>query len=61
VRVGVGRPPPEWDPADWVLSNFDAEERAKLPAVLELGAEACQTIVERGMSAAMNKYNRRAG
>jgi PTH1 family peptidyl-tRNA hydrolase len=59
VRVGIGRPPPQWDPADWVLSNFDVEEREKLPAVLNQVAEACQTIVERGMSAAMNQYNRR--
>jgi len=59
VRVGVGRPPPRWDPADWVLSDFDAGEREKLPSVIGLAADACQAIVERGMSAAMNQYNRR--
>ncbi len=59
VRVGVGRPPASWDAADWVLSNFDAQEREQLPAVVELAADACQAIVERGMSAAMNQYNRR--
>ena len=59
VRVGVGRPPPRWDPADWVLSDFDASEREELPSVVQEAADACQMVVERGMSAAMNQYNRR--
>jgi PTH1 family peptidyl-tRNA hydrolase len=59
VRFGVGRPPPRWDPADWVLSDFDPDERKKLPPLLQQAADACQMLVERGMSAAMNQYNRR--
>jgi PTH1 family peptidyl-tRNA hydrolase len=59
IRVGVGRPPARWDPADWVLSDFDAAEREKLPSVVQQAADACQMMVERGMSAAMNQYNRR--
>ena len=59
VRVGVGRPPPRWDAADWVLSDFDAGEREALPSVVQMAADACQMMVERGMSAAMNQYNRR--
>jgi PTH1 family peptidyl-tRNA hydrolase len=59
VRVGVGRPPARWDAADWVLSDFDAAETEKLAAVVQAAADACQMVVERGMSAAMNQYNRR--
>jgi PTH1 family peptidyl-tRNA hydrolase len=59
VRVGVGRPPPRWDPADWVLSDFDSAQHEALPGVVQAAADACQMMVERGMNAAMNQYNRR--
>jgi PTH1 family peptidyl-tRNA hydrolase len=59
LRVGVGRPPARWDPAAWVLSDFEAAETENLSGVVQAAADACQMVVERGMSAAMNQYNRR--
>jgi PTH1 family peptidyl-tRNA hydrolase len=37
VRVGIGRPGAEFrgQVVDWVLSNFDAQERAELPEAVE--------------------------
>jgi PTH1 family peptidyl-tRNA hydrolase len=60
VRVGVGRPPAQWDPADWVLSNFTSEEEAKLEGksgILSLAAQAALTALELGPQKAMNQFN----
>lgn len=48
VRVGIGRPPPQWDPADYVLGKFAKDQRADLDGVLERAVEAVEEIVTRG-------------
>jgi PTH1 family peptidyl-tRNA hydrolase len=58
VRGGVGRPPPQWDPADWVLSNFAREDEEQLARALKEASSAVATILRQGMSRAMNRYNR---
>jgi len=59
VRFGIGRPPPAWEGADWVLADFSQEERQALPNLLEEAASATRAIVEDGLVAAMNRFNRR--
>lgn len=59
VRVGVGRPPPRWDPADYVLSRFEAEERRTVDEVVEAASDAVEMIVTRGVSRAMERFNRK--
>jgi peptidyl-tRNA hydrolase, PTH1 family len=59
VRVGVGRPPPGMDPADYVLGRFKKGEEKDLAGCLEWAAEAARMVVELGPVKAMNLFNRR--
>ena len=59
VRVGIDRPPPNWKGADYVLANFTGAEQKELPALIDLAADAVADIVERGLPAAMNKFNQK--
>lgn len=57
LRVGIGRPPPQWDVARYVLSRFSSEQEAQLPEVCERVADAIEMTVRHGFTAAMNRYN----
>jgi peptidyl-tRNA hydrolase, PTH1 family len=61
VRIGIGKPPAGFrgDGADWVLSNFDAIERAELSAIVDRAIDAVRRIVRDGLAAAMNHVNTR--
>jgi PTH1 family peptidyl-tRNA hydrolase len=58
VRVGVGRPAPGFDAADYVLSPFTAEERKAAAEAVEKAAEAVKAIVLEGPVKAMNRFNK---
>jgi len=57
VRVGVGRPAPGLVPADYLLSDFSRAEAKELPALLGAAADAIETVVSKGLPAAMNRFN----
>jgi peptidyl-tRNA hydrolase, PTH1 family len=61
VRLGISRPPPgfQGEVADYVLSSFDAVERAVLPDILAKAADSVLDIARRGFDAAMNVRNTR--
>jgi len=59
VRVGVGRPPPFMDPADYVLGKFQKGEEAELEDCLDRATEAARLACELGAVKAMNQINRR--
>jgi PTH1 family peptidyl-tRNA hydrolase len=56
IRVGVGRPQ-RGDVSSWLLSDFDGEERAQLPEIIERAGEALTTVVAEGVPVAMNRFN----
>ena len=57
VRVGIGRPPGRMDTADFVLRDFSSTERKNLPLTLELAADAVESIVTDGLTAAQLKFH----
>ena len=59
IRVGVGRPAPGRDAADYVLSPFTAVERDSAAAAVMKAAAAIQAIVIDGLAKAMNEFNKK--
>ncbi len=58
VKIGVGaKPHPDFDLADWVLSNFSAGEEKELKPALEHAAAAAEDILTHGIPHAANLYN----
>ncbi|CAM3813472.1 aminoacyl-tRNA hydrolase [Occultella aeris] len=52
LRVGIGRPPGRMDPADYVLRDFSAAERAELGVTLEEAADAVRDLLSIGLEKA---------
>jgi peptidyl-tRNA hydrolase, PTH1 family len=57
VRLGIGRPPGRRDPADFVLSDFSAAERADVPTAVERGADAVESLLAVGLSLTQTRFN----
>lgn len=58
VRFGIGRPHGRQDPADFVLSPFSAAERQDLDVHLERCGDAVESLLDSGLEATQNVYNR---
>lgn len=61
IRVGIGRPPAGWDPADYVLGRWTEAEAAQLPSVLDRAADAVEEVLNQGTDSAMLRFNSRSG
>jgi PTH1 family peptidyl-tRNA hydrolase len=57
LRVGIDPPPPRVPQKDYVLGRFSEEQRKALSPALDRAAEALLTWVDKGMDAAMNRFN----
>ena len=58
IKLGVGeKPNPEWDLADWVLSNFTKTELTALREAADNACDAAERIVRGGIEQAMGLYN----
>ena len=57
LRIGIGRPHGRMDPAAYVLQDFPRSDLMALSEILDHAAEAVLTFVDKGLDAAMNKFN----
>jgi PTH1 family peptidyl-tRNA hydrolase len=57
LRVGIGRPPPRWDTANYVLGKFDDAEQPVMDIAVKEAADAVECWVGSGAQVAMNKFN----
>jgi PTH1 family peptidyl-tRNA hydrolase len=60
LRIGIGAPPPRWDPADYVLGRFDADELQEIQTAEQEAADAVEDWIFEGMTRVMERYNRKA-
>ncbi len=57
LRIGIGRPPGQMDPADYVLEDFTSAEKELLPQVLSRAVEAAEDFIQYGLEHAMTAFN----
>lgn len=57
LRLGIGRPPGQQDPADFVLKPFSGAERKALGDILESAAAGLEVLVKQGLLKAQNDFN----
>jgi PTH1 family peptidyl-tRNA hydrolase len=60
LRIGIGPLPPDVsDSADFVLAEFDRDERQVIAELQDRMAEAVECWLAEGIEVAMNRYNRK--
>lgn len=57
VRLGIGRPPGQQDPADFVLRPFAGAEKDQLATLIERGADAVESLATVGLEKTQSLYN----
>ena len=57
VRLGIGRPMGQQDPADFVLKQFSKEEKKDLDEFIERGADVVESLIEKGLVFTQGKFN----
>ncbi len=58
IRVGVGgKPHPDYDLADWVLSKPQGEDRKAIDDAVKRAADAVECYIKEGPDRAMSKFN----
>ncbi len=57
LRVGIGRPPGQMEPTDYVLQKFSAGQEKEMVFARDRAADAIEMWLTQGIEAAMNQYN----
>jgi PTH1 family peptidyl-tRNA hydrolase len=59
VRVGIGRPPSGWDPANFVLGKWSSSEKDELESLIDSSVFAIERIIQSDVQVAMREFNTR--
>ena len=59
IKIGVGKKPPQYDLADYVLGHFSKEEGALMEEGYERAVHAIEQLAAGQVERAMNEYNRK--
>jgi peptidyl-tRNA hydrolase, PTH1 family len=57
IKIGISRPVPRQDSADYVLQSFTSEEIEVLNPCLDRAVDALECLIHRGTAVAMNQFN----
>jgi len=57
LKIGIGRPAPRQDSADYVLESVTTEEMEVFEPCLERAVDALECLIHRGTETAMNQFN----
>ena len=57
VRLGIGRPMGQQDPADFVLKAFSKVEQKDLAEFIDRGADVVESLITKGLEATQSAYN----
>ena len=57
IRMGIGRPIGDQDPADFVLKPFSKDERKDIDQFIQRGADAINSLVINGLDKAQTAFN----
>lgn len=58
LRIGIGRPPGNMDPAAYVLQKFSRDQLTDIEIARDLAADAIHSWLVDGIETAMTRYNR---
>jgi len=57
LRIGIGRPPGQMDPAAYVLERFVSADKTLIPLLLDRSVEAAKDFMQYDLNHAMNTFN----
>ncbi|CAO2193496.1 unnamed protein product [Urochloa humidicola] len=57
LSIGIGSPPGKMDTRAFLLQKFSSEERVQIDTALEQGVDAVRTLVLKGFSGSIERFN----
>jgi PTH1 family peptidyl-tRNA hydrolase len=60
LKVGIGRPSQEMDPAEYVLDVFDKIEQPYIDQILSRAAESLKVLLLEGLEKAINQFQKKS-
>lgn len=57
IRLGIGRPMGQQDPADFVLKAFSKAEQKDLAEFIDRGADVVESLISKGLEATQSAFN----